>query len=351
MMIALFLDSSEKNLTVGLSVDGVLTSVTKEAWQQQSEFMVDEIDRLLRSSKVSPKSVEAIAVTKGPGSYTGVRIALSIAKTMSFALNVPLYLVSSLQARKQGDVPSICLMNARGKRSYFGVYQGKQTLIEDCIKTNEEVKAYIASHSDYAVCGDLSYLGLESPEPDIPANLLDLLDEEHRCLEPLGARPIYLKDDYEDGRMKAIVRKMMPADFDAVLEIEQEAFSHPFTREDLLREMNENPFAYQYCAVVDHEVVGMIDFYVTFNSATIARIAVKKSFRRKGIGNLLLGQLLKDCESKAEPVEFLTLEVRASNLPAQAFYKKHKFEKVTVKKGYYADGEDAIYMMRSLIHA
>ena len=73
MMIALFLDSSEKNLTVGLSVDGVLTSVTKEAWQQQSEFMVDEIDRLLRTSQVSPKSVEAIAVTKGPGSYTGVR--------------------------------------------------------------------------------------------------------------------------------------------------------------------------------------------------------------------------------------------------------------------------------------
>ncbi|MDY5441336.1 MAG: ribosomal protein S18-alanine N-acetyltransferase [Candidatus Enteromonas sp.] len=350
-MKVLLLDSSEKNLTVGLSIDGEIDTVNKEAWQQQSEFMVDEIDRLLKRHEVSPKEIEALVVTKGPGSYTGVRIALSIAKTMCFAINVPLYLVSSLQARKEGDAPSICLMNARGKRSYFGVYQGKEVLVPDCIKANEEVQEYIAEHPDYLICGDVDYLGYSSKEPNISSNLLSCMDEEHRCLEPLGARPIYLKDDYDDGRFKAIVRKMMPADLDAVLQIEEESFAHPFDRKQMLYEMNENPFAYLYCAVVDHEVVGVIDFYVTFNSCTIARIAVKEAFRRKGIGNLLLGQLLKDCESKSEPVEFVTLEVRASNLKAQAFYKKHKFQQVTVKKGYYEDGEDAIYMLRSLIHA
>ena len=63
---------------------------------------------------------------------------------------------------------------------------------------------------------------------------------------------------------------------------------------------------------------------------------------------MLLGQMIKDCESKEDVVEFITLEVRVSNAPAIAFYKKHKFSEITIKKNYYSDGEDAIYMVRSL---
>ena len=349
-MVTLLLDSSDKNLSVGFSQNGkVLDSLTYEAWQKQSEYIVEEIAKMLEKHNWDRKDINGIVVSKGPGSYTGVRIALTVAKTISFAINVPLYLASSLEVLQVEDKPSICLMNARSKRSYFSVYNSSED-VKDCIKTNEEVLGFISSHPDYALCGDLGYLGLEGIQGNVVNNLARFADEAHLCDEPLGARPIYLKDDYDEGRFKTIVRKMLPSDVQAVLEIENESFKHPYDEKQLLFEMNENPIAYLYCAVVDHEVVGMIDFYITFDSCSIAQIAVKEKFRSKGIGNLLIGQMLKDCESKMDPVEYATLEVRASNTLAQKFYKRHKFEQITVKKSYYEDGEDAIYMVRSLIH-
>ena len=350
-MIALLLDSSDKNLTVGIAKDGVvLSSVSYEAWQKQSELMVGEIKHCLDEASLSPKQIEAVAVSKGPGSYTGIRIALSIGKTIAFLLQIPLYLASSLEIYREGDKPSVCVMNARGKRSYFGVYQGKECLIEDGIRTNEEVLQYLDEHPGFVLCGDASYLGKESKEPDLLGNLLRCIDEAHKAEEIHAVRPIYLKDDYGAGSFKIVVRKAMPSDVPFILDIEKTSFSAPFAEHDILYEMTENPVAHLYCATVDGVPVGYVDFYITFNSATIARIAVKEEFRSKGIGNRLIGQIIRDCESQVDPVEYLTLEVRSSNEGAHRFYKRHKFEDITVKKGYYTDGEDAIYMVRHLVH-
>ena len=142
----------------------------------------------------------------------------------------------------------------------------------------------------------------------------------------------------------------MISDLPAIEEIAKKSLRSTYTRQDFLYDMQENPVSYFYSALVDGKVVGYLDFYVTFNSATIAQIAVDEEYRKKGIGNLLLGAMLRECEAQGDPVEYLTLEVRASNLNAQAFYKKHKFEAIVTKKAYYDDGEDAIYMVRTLIH-
>ena len=351
-MYWLGIDTSDKNLFVCLYEDGRCLGVTSyEAWQRQSEYLVEDIEKLFASTGIKKRDLGAVISSKGPGSYTGVRIGLTVAKTLSFALKIPLYLVSSLELLQSYPAPCICLSNARSKRSYFAVYEQGKALVEDCIKPNEEVRAYIAEHPDYLLCGDLEYLGYPSSVYDPQDNYLRCLDEEHRVNEPLAARPVYLKDDYGTTNMKTIVRKAIPSDISTIVDIESSCFSTPFDEKTILYELTENPFAHVYSALVDGEVVGYIDFMITFNSATINRIAVKEAFRKKGVGNLLLGQVLKDCEAqKDEEVEFLTLEVRQSNENAIRFYKKHKFESVTIKKGYYDDGEDGIYMVRSLIH-
>lgn len=349
-MYALLLDSSDKNLTVGLSCDGkVIDVISYEAWQKQSEFMIQEIKNLMVKHNLTRNDFNAVVCSKGPGSYTGVRIAMTIAKTIVFALNIPLYLVSSLEVLANFEKPSICLMNARGKRSYVGVYEKSNVLMADCIKENSDVLAYIAQHPEYVVCGDTGYLGVEGFTSDLVSIMANSLDDKHQEEEPLGAKPIYLKDNYDEGHFKTIVRKMLPSDMDAVMAIEKECFgAEAYSEKQIAYDLNENPVSAIYCAVVDHEVVGFIDFMITFDSASITQIAVKESFRKKGIGNLLIGQLIKDCESKEDHVDFLTLEVRKSNLTAQSFYKKHKFQNITVKKNYYSDGEDAIYLVRSL---
>ena len=350
-MIGLLLDSSDKSLSVGLVKDHVFLGKTSyESWQRQSELLVQEISLLLERHELKGKDIEYVVCSKGPGSYTGVRIALTVAKTIAFALNIPLYLASSLEVLQFHGKVSACLMNARGKRSYFAVYDGEKAIVKDCILENDEVFAFFSKNENLAICGDVAYLGKESSPYDILENLNRCDTPIHLCEEPLGAKPIYLKDDYDKGHFKTIVRKMLPSDMDAVMKIESEVFVSPYTEAQMLYELNENPVSHLYCAVVDNEVVGFVDFSITFNSAYISQIGVKESFRRKGIGNLLIGQIIKDCESQEDPVEFLTLEVRESNVAAQTFYKKHKFQAVTVKKAYYSNGENAIAMVRSLIH-
>ena len=90
-----------------------------------------------------------------------------------------------------------------------------------------------------------------------------------------------------------------------------------------------------------------MDFWITFDSGTICQICVKNEFKRQGIATKLLQKSIEIL--KENNVEFYTLEVRKNNIPAIEFYKKNGFIKVTIKKGYYTDGEDAIYMVKGLI--
>jgi ribosomal-protein-alanine N-acetyltransferase len=55
------------------------------------------------------------------------------------------------------------------------------------------------------------------------------------------------------------------------------------------------------------------------------------------------------CQKQKEPVSWITLEVRPSNQAACALYLKNGWQQVTIKKGYYPDGEDALYMVRSIL--
>ena len=193
-MITILLDSSNTNLSVGIAKDNLLLeSISYEAWQQQSEHMIPELSKLLEKYGVNKNDIEEVVVAMGPGSYTGVRIAITIAKTIAVALNTKLYPVSSLRVLKDGDVPSICLINARSGRSYFGVFKGNDIIIGDRIMKNDEVLAYISEHPGYSICGDTKYLGLEGKQTNNIQEMLNL-KEALGDVNPLSLKPVYMKD-------------------------------------------------------------------------------------------------------------------------------------------------------------
>ena len=194
-MAVILLDSSNTSLSVGIAKAGRLVAYTSyEAWQAQSEHMIPELDKLITKCRLKREDILGVVTAIGPGSYTGVRISLTIAKVIALALNVPLFPVSSLRVLKDNDLPSICLINARSGRSYFGVYQGEKILVEDCIKTNEEVKEYIAAHPDYSICGNVAYLGYENKDTNICQQMTSLLLHLKQCENDLSLKPVYLKD-------------------------------------------------------------------------------------------------------------------------------------------------------------
>lgn len=196
-MIGVLIDSSNASLILGISKDKkIIDQIDEPAWQRQSELLVDYLGKLLDKNHIDRKDISYVVATKGPGSYTGVRIALTVAKVMAFALNIPLYLVSSLEVLKEASVVSLCVSNARSKRSYVGIYEGEKTLLEDTIWTNEELLSYLKEHPSVSLCGEVDYLGLEAKKPDILKNLNEATSNKNLVKNVLSAKPVYLKDSY-----------------------------------------------------------------------------------------------------------------------------------------------------------
>lgn len=193
-MNSLLLDSTYKDLNVGLKKGNDFFKTSYECYQQQSELMIPEIEKILKSNNVNPKDIQEIVVTEGPGSYTGLRIALTIAKIYSYIVKCPCYSLSSLNVLMKKDCPSICLMNARSGRSYFGVYLNNKCIEEDAVLENDKVLDYISKHPDYVVCGDANYLGVEGYKADLLENMYFLKNEENKVKDIYSLKAKYLKD-------------------------------------------------------------------------------------------------------------------------------------------------------------
>ena len=196
-MYSLLLDSSNTNLSVGICKNNqIIYQNSFSCWQRQSELMIPEIEKGLKEVSLSLLDFEEIVCAKGPGSYTGVRIALTIAKIISQMSGAKLILVSSLMAMGNANKKYIALMNARSARSYIGIYDQGKVILEDTIKTNEEVKELIEEFSSFEVIGEGSYLGIETTLPNEVEGLLswkELINPEEDVLK---VKPVYLKDNY-----------------------------------------------------------------------------------------------------------------------------------------------------------
>ncbi|WP_158738712.1 tRNA (adenosine(37)-N6)-threonylcarbamoyltransferase complex dimerization subunit type 1 TsaB [Alteribacillus sp. YIM 98480] len=100
--------------------------------------LMPAIDHLMNELEIEPKELDAIAVAKGPGSYTGVRIGVTTAKSMAWALNIPVYGISSLQMLAQnGKYFSgyICpFMDARRGQVYTGLYTSENGCVKEVEK-------------------------------------------------------------------------------------------------------------------------------------------------------------------------------------------------------------------------
>src|SRR5690625_7700821 len=127
-MYTLAIDTSNQVLGVALMKEHeVIGELVTNIAKNHSIRLMPAIDELLKELEVSPEQLEKIIVAKGPGSYTGVRIGLTTAKTLAWALNIPIIGVSSLkslayQGRFYNSV--VCpFFDARRGLVYTGLYE------------------------------------------------------------------------------------------------------------------------------------------------------------------------------------------------------------------------------------
>lgn len=144
------------------------------------------------------------------------------------------------------------------------------------------------------------------------------------------------------------IRQMTQADIDAVYEIDVLSYSLPWSRRAYEHEIIPNPNARLWVACLTEEngkerLAGMIVTWLVVDEAHIGTIAVHPNLRRRGIAEALLRHALQDAARLGAVKVYL--EVRRSNLAAQALYLKFGFKIVGVRPRYYKDNnEDALLM-------
>lgn len=139
---------------------------------------------------------------------------------------------------------------------------------------------------------------------------------------------------------------MTSGHLDDVYIIETECFSHPWSRQSLESELN-NETSLFLVAKEENEVIGYIGMSIVIDEGYIFNVAVRESYRNKGVATALINELVT--YGKKNNFSFITLEVRESNLPAISLYSKFGFIKAGERKDYYSNPkENAILMTKYL---
>lgn len=144
-----------------------------------------------------------------------------------------------------------------------------------------------------------------------------------------------------------IIRKMISEDAAVVAAIEKEVFSLPWSeqsfRDAALKEAN-----IYLVAELDGEVAGYAGAWGVFGEADITNVCVAPKYRKMGIADKLLNELLDI--GRENNIDVFFLEVRESNQPAISLYEKNGFRKISIRKNFYERPvENAIVMSKMFI--
>jgi ribosomal-protein-alanine N-acetyltransferase len=136
------------------------------------------------------------------------------------------------------------------------------------------------------------------------------------------------------------------ADLEEVLPIEAALFSDPWPRQFFLEELRV-PQSLACVARHHGRMAGYLLAWRLEGEIHLGNLAVVAEYQRRGVGQALLTWLLE--RAREGGPGRITLEVRASNFPAQELYRRYGFQAIALRRGYYQDsGEDALVMMREL---
>ena len=146
--------------------------------------------------------------------------------------------------------------------------------------------------------------------------------------------------------MQVTLREWTAEDIDNVADLEQACFSDAWTKEQLSLTFLREGFCGLLVETDDKRLLGYVCATSAFEDADLLIIAVAENARGQGLGGRLMDALF--AQLRLRGVERVFLEVRLSNAAALALYEGRGFTTTRIRKKYYADGEDAAEMVKTL---
>lgn len=193
-MIQLFMDTSYKTMTIACIVDDKIASFYHDyAFKTQSELAMTTLDKVMKKAGLRPNQIEEMIITIGPGSYTGVRIAMTIAKTLATISDIRVKTITSLELFCANDENTLVVFDARSDRAYIGLFENKQYVKGPVVLTIPEINNLI-KHLQPTIVGDAQlFEGVENFELT-EEMLLDAIKKATLVSNVHQLKPLYLKE-------------------------------------------------------------------------------------------------------------------------------------------------------------
>jgi len=124
-----------------------------------NEILLVMVDEMLKKLNIDIEDIDLFVAVTGPGSFTGIRIGVTVVKALAMALNKPIVAVNTLEALSFGvfsDKKKIPLIDARGERVYYGVYEGinNENIVAPALLTIDELLEEFSDKGEFIFVGD-----------------------------------------------------------------------------------------------------------------------------------------------------------------------------------------------------
>ena len=195
----LYIDTSSSYLYAAITEDGKLISeIKEECGQNMSIVALPKIVSMFNENNLEAKDINKIIVVNGPGSFTGIRIGITIAKVFAWSLNIPITTINSLEAMaisSNSDLIHIPMINARRGYVFAAIYdKDYKVLLEPQHIKLDSLISKISEYSNYEFISNDEFDLVEKIENYNP-DLLKIINhfKDKKEISPHAVNPEYLK--------------------------------------------------------------------------------------------------------------------------------------------------------------
>ena len=378
-MKILAIDTSRKICSIAITEDGkVLKQISIDSEKEHSQILMPKIQELLDSLNMKLDDINLLSCSRGPGSFTGIRVGMATIKAFSDAKNIPIAGVDTLKAlaystiikKGKNDCKILSMIDAKNENVYFAVYRihnGNLSLYKNAeVRNVTDVVEYIDFENPLYIVGDTfaekleplfkakfskqyaqgrkteNYEYIEDLPPMAEAIALAALDKyeigdygDSSTLFPMYLRNPQAQRKKEGDEHRIHILEMTKLDLENII-ADYEKFPNIWDEETLVEDYKNSRYL---VAKQNNEIVGFVGTRTILNELEIMNIVTRVDKQNKGIASNLLSYIIRK-----NNVNKINLEVNEHNINAIKLYRKFGFRDIGTRRKYYEGKEDAIVM-------
>ena len=377
-MKVLSIDTSSKIASIAIIEDGkILDEMHILSEEEHSQTLMPMIEKLFKDNNMDLDDIDVIGCSRGPGSFTGIRIGIATAKAFSDAKNIPLIGIDSLEAlaysvvieKENTDCEILAMINAKNNNVYAATYivnNGKLSMVKNAeIMNITETVSYIdfkkqvfivgcedeesirkliqaEASSERAISGDeCSFEFIKDTIPTAASIGIAAYEKYKNGVIDEIIVPLYLRKPQAERNLfkvdeRTIVTEMAITDKEFIID-NYNKFSSSWDVKSFKSDINDSKY---FVSKIDTEVFGYISYRVILDEVEIMNIVTREDARNMGIASSLLSYLIRNVDASK-----FNLEVNENNKVAIKIYKKFGFVEVGERKNYYNNGEENAILM------